>query len=312
MTETRTSELVVGLPVVATGDADALDRIADLSPAKRTLRRFLSHRLAVFGALVIGLMALCGLLAPIVAPHDPNKIDLLQIAQSPSLLHPLGTDAVGRDALSRVIYGARISLSVGVCAVGIYIAIGFVLGALAGYAGGWVDNLLMRFTDIVMCFPTFVLILILVGMLGPSIWNVIFAIGLFGWPGIARLVRGQVLQLRELDYVIAARILGAGAIDVMFRHILPNVIGPLTVAATLGIASAILTEAGLSFLGLGVVQPTPSWGSMLNDARSPATLAGKPWLWIAPGVSISLAVLAINFIGDGLRDAFDVRSRAVG
>jgi peptide/nickel transport system permease protein len=304
--------LIVGQRVVATGDTDALDRVADLSPARRTLLRFMSHRLAVFGALVIGLMAICGVLAPIVAPHDPNKIDLLRIAQSPSLLHPLGTDAVGRDALSRIIYGARISLSVGVCAVGIYLAIGFVLGALAGYAGGWVDNLLMRFTDIVMCFPTFVLILILVGILGPSIWNVIFAIGLFGWPGIARLVRGQVLQLRELDYVIAARILGAGATDVMFRHILPNVIGPLTVAATLGIAGAILTEAGLSFLGLGVVQPTPSWGSMLNDARSPATLAGKPWLWIAPGVSISLAVLAINFIGDGLRDAFDVRSRAVG
>jgi peptide/nickel transport system permease protein len=312
MTEINLSPPLVGEPAVAADEADALDRVADRSPARRTLDRFLSHRLAVLGALVIAVMALAGLLAPIVAPHDPNKIDLLQIAQSPSWLHPLGTDAVGRDALSRIVYGARISLSVGVCAVGIYIAIGFVLGALAGYAGGWVDNLLMRFTDIVMCFPTFVLILILVGMLGPSIWNVIFAIGLFGWPGIARLVRGQVLQLRELDYVIASRILGAGATDVMFRHILPNVIGPLTVAATLGIAGAILTEAGLSFLGLGVVQPTPSWGSMLNDARSPATLAGKPWLWIAPGVSISLAVLAINFIGDGLRDAFDVRSRAVG
>lgn len=314
MTELRAPDpqLLVGPPVVAIDDADTLDRGADQSPAKRTLNRFRSHRLAVFGTFVIGIMALCGVLAPIVAPYDPNKIDLLHIAQSPSLAHVLGTDAVGRDALSRIIYGARISLSVGVFAVGIYLAIGFVLGALAGYAGGWVDNVLMRFTDIMMCFPTFVLILILVGILGPSIWNVIFAIGLFGWPGIARLVRGQVLQLRELDYVIATRILGAGPADVMFRHILPNVIGPLTVAATLGIAGAILTEAGLSFLGLGVVQPTPSWGAMLNDARSPATLADKPWLWIAPGVSISLAVLAINFIGDGLRDAFDVRSRAVG
>jgi len=157
-----------------------------------------------------------------------------------------------------------------------------------------------------------VLILILVGILGPNLSNVVFAIGLFGWPGIARLVRGQVLQLRELDYVIAARILGAGKVDALVRHILPNVIGPLTVAATLGIAGAILAEAGLSFLGLGVVQPTPSWGSMLNDARSPAIMAVKPWLWISPGISISLAVLAINFIGDGLRDAFDVRSRAVG
>jgi peptide/nickel transport system permease protein len=314
MTDSRTTAVgaILGPPSGAAGDVDELDRLADRSPAQRTWRRFRSHRLAVFGALVIGIMAVAGILAPVVAPYDPNKIDLLHIAQAPSLAHLLGTDAVGRDALSRIIYGARISLSVGVLAVGIYLAIGFVLGAFAGYAGGWVDNLIMRFTDVMLCFPTFVLILILVGVVGPSIWNVILAIGLFGWPGIARLVRGQVLQLRELDYVIAARVLGAGPASVMFKHILPNVIGPLTVAATLGIAGAILTEAGLSFLGLGVVQPTPSWGVMLNDARSPATLADKPWLWIAPGVSISLAVLAINFIGDGLRDAFDVRGRAIG
>jgi peptide/nickel transport system permease protein len=303
---------IVGPPTGAAGDVDELNRLADRSPAQRTWYRFRSHRLAVYGALVIVVMVSAGALAPFVAPYDPNKIDLLHIAQAPSLAHPLGTDAVGRDALSRIIYGARISLSVGVLAVGIYLAIGFVLGALAGYAGGWLDNLIMRFTDVMLCFPTFVLILILVGLVGPSIWNVIAAIGLFGWPGIARLVRGQVLQLRELDYVLAARVLGAGPANVMFKHILPNVIGPLSVAATLGIAGAILTEAGLSFLGLGVVQPTPSWGVMLNDARSPATLADKPWLWIAPGVSISLAVLAINFIGDGLRDAFDVRGRAIG
>jgi peptide/nickel transport system permease protein len=293
-------------------ELDALDRVADLSPGRRTLRRFLSHRLAVVGALIMAVMATSAILADVIAPYDPNQIDLIHLAESPSSVHLLGTDAVGRDALSRIIYGARISLSVGVVAVAIYLTIGFVLGGLAGYIGGWADNLIMRFTDVMLCFPTFVLILILVGILGPNIANVVFAIGLFGWPGVARLVRGQVLQLRELDYVIASRILGASKIDALLRHILPNVIGPLTVAATLGIAGAILTEAGLSFLGLGVVQPTPSWGSMLNDARSPAIMAVKPWLWIAPGVSISLAVLAINFIGDGLRDAFDVRSRAVG
>ena len=304
--------MALGDSALAIADLDALDRVTELSPGRRTLRRFLSHRLAVVGALIIGIMTASAILADVISPYDPNQIDLLHLAESPSLVHLLGTDAVGRDALSRIIYGARISLSVGVVAVAIYMTIGFVLGGLAGYIGGWADNLIMRFTDVMLCFPTFVLILILVGILGPNISNVMLAIGLFGWPGVARLIRGQVLQLRELDYVIAARILGAGKVDALVRHILPNVIGPLTVAATLGIAGAILAEAGLSFLGLGVVQPTPSWGSMLNDARSPAIMADKPWLWIAPGASISLAVLAINFIGDGLRDAFDVRSRAVG
>jgi peptide/nickel transport system permease protein len=208
-----------------------------------------------------------------------------------------------------VLYGARISLSVGVVAVSIYLTIGFLLGAIAGYAGGFVDSMIMRFTDIMMCFPTFVLILILVGMVGPNIFNIMLVIGLFGWPGIARLVRGQVLQLRELDYVLAARALGGTSKYVMFRHILPNVIGPLTVAGSLGIAGAILAEAGLSFLGLGVVKPMPSWGSMLSDARNPSTMATQPWLWITPGLLISLAVLSANFIGDGLRDAFDVKSR---
>src|SRR5690606_15806340 len=178
-----------------------------------------------------------------------------------SLDHLLGTDAVGRDILSRALYGARISLSVGIVAVSIYLTIGFVLGAIAGYSGGIVDTLIMRFTDVMMCFPTFVLILILVGMVGPNITNIMLVLGLFGWPGVARLVRGQVLQLREMDYVLAARALGGSRGYVMVRHILPNVVGPLTVAGSLGIAGAILSEAGLSFLGLGVTQPTPSWGS---------------------------------------------------
>ena len=282
------------------------------SPWMRTFRRFLSHRLAVFGLALLLVMALCAIFAPLVAPAKPGAIDLTRIARPPGGQSLLGTDAVGRDVLSRLIYGARVSLSVGVVAVTIYMTIGFLLGAVAGYVGGWVDTILMRFTDVVLCFPTFVLILILVGMLGPNIGNVMLVIGLFGWPGVARLVRGQVLQLRELDYVLAAEMLGARRWYVLWKHILPNVIGPLTVAATLGIASAILTEAGLSFLGLGVVQPTPSWGAMLNEARSPALLATKPWLWLAPGVTISLAVLATNFIGDGLRDAFDVKSRTIG
>lgn len=281
-----------------------------VSPGRRTLRRFLSHRLALVGAVVLVIMAFCAITAPLIAPYDPNQIDLVNISQAPSTEHLLGTDAVGRDILSRALHGARISLSVGVVAVAIYLTIGFVLGSVAGYSGGFTDSAIMRFTDVMMCFPTFVLILILVGIVGPNITNIMLVIGLFGWPGVARLVRGQVLQMREMDYVLAANAMGGSKRYVMVRHILPNVIGPLTVAGSLGIAGAILAEAGLSFLGLGVTQPTPSWGAMLNEARNPATLATEPWLWLTPGILISLAVLAANFIGDGLRDAFDVRSRA--
>lgn len=281
-----------------------------MSPGRRTLRRFLAHRLALIGAVILSILAIAAILAPLLAPYDPNAINLVSMSQAPSWQHLLGTDTVGRDTLSRALYGARISLSVGVLAVAMYLAIGFVLGALSGYLGGFVDSLIMRFTEIMMCFPTFVLILILVGMVGPNVANIILVIGLFGWPGVARLVRGQVLQLRELEYVTAARAIGGTSRYVLFRHILPNVIGPLTVAGSLGIAGAILSEAGLSFLGLGVVKPMPSWGSMLSEARNPATLATQPWLWLAPGILISLAVLSANFIGDGLRDAFDVKSRS--
>jgi peptide/nickel transport system permease protein len=280
-----------------------------ISPGRRTVKRFFSHRLAMIGAIILGFLAICAILAPLLAPYDPNAINLRAISQPPSWDHWFGTDKVGRDILSRVLFGARVSLSVGVVAVSIYLTIGFLLGAIAGYAGGFVDTVIMRFTDIMMCFPTFVLILILVGITGPNIFNIMLIIGLFGWPGIARLVRGQVLQLRELDYVLAARALGGNSRYVMFKHILPNVIGPLTVAGSLGIAGAILSEAGLSFLGLGVVAPMASWGAMLSDARNPSTMATQPWLWITPGLLISLAVLSANFIGDGLRDAFDVKSR---
>lgn len=298
---------------LAIGDErDAGLRARPMSPSRRTLHRFLSHRLAVFGMVALLVMAICAIFAPLIAPYNPNVIDLTRISHAPDAKNWLGTDAVGRDILSRIIYGARVSLSVGIVAVTIYLVIGFVIGGLAGYIGGLTDSVLMRFTDMVMCFPTFVLILILVGILGPNIFNIMFVIGLFGWPGVARLVRGQVLQLREMDFVIAAQAVGGGKWYVMRRHIAPNVVGPLTVAGSLGIAGAILAEAGLSFLGLGVVQPTASWGSMLNDARNPATLATQPWLWLAPGVAISLAVLASNFIGDGLRDAFDVRSKTIG
>lgn len=279
------------------------------SPSGRTLKRFLHHRLALFGAIVLFLMAVVAIFAPLIAPYDPNAIDLVKVNQPPTSENLFGTDAVGRDTMSRAIYGARISLSVGFVAVAMYLFISFVLGATAGYVGGRTDTLIMRFTDVMMCFPTFVLTLILVGFLGPSVFNIIFVIGLFGWPSATRLVRGQVLQLRSQEFVQAAEAMGATRWYILWRHIAPNIIGPLTVAGSLGIAGAILQEAGLSFLGFGVVQPTPSWGAMLNEARNPALLAENVWLWMVPGALISLAVLSSNFIGDGLRDAFDVRGK---
>lgn len=272
------------------------------------LRTFARHRLALLGAIVIGVLAIVAIFAPVVAPYDPNEIDLFATSEGPSRSHLLGTDDIGRDVLSRVIYGTRVSLSVGLVSVTIYVVIGTVLGSLSGYFGGWVDSLIQRFTDAVMCFPSLIIIVAAVAIIGPSIYNVMIVIGLLTWPGICRLVRGQMLTLREREFVEAARAIGAPPHKVIFSHLLPNTIAPITVAATFGVAAAILTEAGLSFLGLGVQPPTPSWGNMINTAQSAAVLQQMPWLWIPAGVLIALAVLSINFIGDGLRDALDPRS----
>jgi len=234
-------------------------------------------------------------------------VDLYSVAQPPSPDHLLGTDETGRDVPSRLVYGARVSLSVGLVAVFIYTTIGLVLGSTAGYAGGWVDNVLMRATDVVMCFPTLIIIITVVSFVGPSIYNVMAIIGLLGWPQTARLIRGQMLSLREREYVEAARALGAPDAFIVLRHMLPNGIYPIVVSSTFGVATAILTEAGLSFLGLGVQPPTASWGNMLNAAQSVTVLESRPWLWLPPGLAIVLAVLCINFVGDGLRDALDPR-----
>ncbi len=204
-------------------------------------------------------------------------------------------------------YGARVSLSVGIVAVSIYLTIGTVLGAISGYRRGLIDSLIMRFTDMVMSFPALIIILAVVPILGPSIFNIMLVIGLLGWPGVARLVRGEFLSLREREFTLAARGIGASDRRIIFRHILPNVAGPLVVLASFGIADAIITEAGLSFLGLGVRPPDPSWGQMLNQAIDVGTIIEKPWVWLEPGIAIAITVLAINFIGDGLRDALDPR-----
>lgn len=271
-------------------------------------RRFLRHRLALAGLVILGVMVILAAFAPLFTRYSPIELNLAAMSQPPSTEHWLGTDTLGRDVWSRILYGGRVSLSVGLVAVTISTVLGILIGGLAGYAGGWVDMLLMRFTDMVMTFPSLVIIITVAAMLGPSIYNTMIVIGALTWTGTARLVRGQFLSLREQQFVLAARSIGVEPHAIMLRHLMPNVLSSITVAATFGMANAILQEASLSFLGLGVQTPTPSWGNMLRDAQTLSILEGMPWLWLAPGIMIALAVLSINFIGDGLRDAIDPRS----
>ena len=271
-------------------------------------KRFFRHKLAVFGLVVLSIMILMAILAPLIGRYSPVELDLSSMGQAPSAAHWLGTDTTGRDVWSRIVHAGQVSLSVGLVAVSISTLIGVIVGGISGYAGGKVDMLMMRFTDMVMAFPSLVMIITIASVLGPSIYNTMLVIGILTWPGTARLVRGQFLSFREQQFVLAARSIGVTPMQIMFRHLFPNVIGTVTVAATFGMANAILQEASLSFLGLGVQAPTPSWGNMLQDAQSHTILEGMPWLWMAPGLMIALAVLSINFIGDGLRDALDPRS----
>lgn len=271
----------------------------------QTWTRFLRHRLAVAGLVFLILLIVMALFAPWLAPRSPYDIDAEAFQAPPSPRHLLGTDTVGRDVLSRLIYAARVSLSVGLVAVSLYVFIGTLLGAIAGYYGGPVDSIIMRAADVVLSFPYLMLILVIVAMVGPSIYNIMGVLGFLGWPRIARIVRGTFLSLREQTFVEAGRAAGMRDARIIFRHILPNSMAPLLVAATFGIADAILTEAALSFLGLGVQPPTASWGNLLTDAQSLTILEQMPWMWVPPGIMIFLSVLAINFVGDGLRDALD-------
>ena len=282
------------------------------TPLQKAHRRFLRHRPAIAGTIILVIIVVGAIFAPFVAPQDPTAIDLELVDQPPSVHHWLGGDRSGRDVWSRVIYGIRVSLVVGFGAVGLYVLIGTLLGLFSGFAGGAVDQLLMRLTDTVLSIPTLLLVIVFASVVGPSLYSVIAAIGLLGWPGTARIVRGQVLSLREAEFVMAARALGARSAHIAARHLLPNLFGPLTVVATFGVANAILLEAALSFLGLGVQPPTPSLGDMINQARAPSVLHDIPWLWIPPGIVIALTVLAVNFVGDGLRDALDPRSTRRG
>jgi peptide/nickel transport system permease protein len=268
-------------------------------------RRFRRHKLAMIGVVVLMFLVLLAIGAPWVSRQDPYAVDLRAYRNPPTGDHILGTDSSGRDVFARLLYGARISLSVGVVAVSVYTALGLILGSLAGYYGGWVDSLLMRLADVVMAFPSLVLIITIASVIGPSIYNVMLVIGLLGWPPIARIVRGMFLSLRKREFVVAAQASGVGSPRLIWRHLVPNVLAPVIVAATYGMASAILIEAGLSFLGLGVQPPTASWGNMLNAAQSISILETMPWLWVPPGLMIAITVLSLNFMGDGLRDALD-------
>jgi peptide/nickel transport system permease protein len=274
------------------------------------LRRFLRHRLALLGMGLILLIAALSILAPLIAPSDPFKVDLAFFRKPPNLAHPLGTDSAGRDVLSRMLFAGQVSLTVGLIAALMSTTIGLVLGSIAGTYAGWVDAVIMRLTDVVLSFPALVVIITVVALVGPSILTIIFGIGLFYWPTACRIVRGLALSLREQDFLVAARALGATDRHVIIRHLVPSVLSPLTVTATFAVAQAILLEAALSFLGLGVRPPQPSWGNMLNEAQSLTILESMPWLWLPPGVAIAVTVLAINFIGDGLRDALDPRQRS--
>jgi peptide/nickel transport system permease protein len=272
-------------------------------PFWEALKRLKKHKLAIIGAVVVLLLCFTALFAPFLAPHDPVKQVLSRRLLPPGNDYLLGTDNLGRCILSRLIFGARVTLLVGFLVVGITSVTGIILGAIAGYYGGLIDEMIMRGVDVLLAFPGIILALVIVGILGPSLYNVMFAMSLIGWTGYARVVRGAVLSVKEREFIEAAKSLGAGDLHILFRHILPNVFAPVIVMATLGMAHVILSAAALSFLGLGVQPPAAEWGSMLNAGRP--FMRTAPHMTIFPGLAIMITVLAFNFLGDGLRDALD-------
>ena len=291
-------------------DAPSLDPLTlapELSPAQRALRRLLARRAAVFGLIVVALMTLLALAAPWIAPFDPLATSWALVRKAPSGAHWFGTDEVGRDLLSRVIWGGRASLAAGVISVSIAVGVGVPLGMLAGYVGGVLDAAISRLTDAMLAIPFLILAIALAAFLGPSLGNAMIAIGVTATPIFVRLARGQVLAVRAEEYVEAARAVGNPPARILLRHILPNILPPVIVQSTLAIAAAIIAEASLSFLGLGQQPPSPSWGSMLNTAQRFLTQA--PWMAVFPGLAIFVTVLAFNLLGDGLRDALDPKSQ---
>ncbi len=268
---------------------------------------FKTHPLMVFGTGIISILVLTALFAPWMSSFDPIQQTLSDRLLAPSWLHWMGTDQYGRDVFTRLLYGSRISLAVGLVAVSIYIFIGTLVGAVAGYYGGWIDFVLMRLVDVLLCIPTFFLILMVIAFVGPSIINIMVIIGLTSWTDVARLVRGEILSLKEREFIMAARVIGMKDSRIILKHLLPNALGPILVVATLGVGAAILLESSLSFLGLGVQPPTPSWGNILQEGKDHLTDAW--WLVTFPGVAIFTTVLGYNLLGEGLRDLLDPRLR---
>jgi peptide/nickel transport system permease protein len=271
-------------------------------------RKFKSSRIAMSGLWVFSIITLMCIFSHQLFSFDPNAIDLNAVSQAPSAMHWLGTDQTGRDMLARTFSAGRISLLVGICSVAIALLTGTILGALAGYFGGWIDNLIMRFVDMVMTFPPIIVLMTLAAVIGSGTDKTVIVIGLLSWPLVCRLVRARILSIREMEYVAAARTLGAGHSYLLFRHCLPNTVDVLVVFSSLGFVSAIMAEAGLSFLGLGVQLPDASWGSLISIAREASVLRQYPWIWLPSGVLIVVTALSANFIGDGLRQAFDPKN----
>lgn len=267
------------------------------------IKRILKNRVALIGLLFIFFIFLIAIFAPLIVPYDPYKINVYKVLEPPSKEHIFGTDELGRDVFSRIVYGARVSLQVGFIAMGIAILTGTLLGSIAGYYGGFVDTLIMRIVDVMLAFPTLFLILAVVAVLEPSIYIIMVVIGLTGWMDVARLVRAEVLSIKEREFVLSARAIGANSFRIIFNHILPNAIYPVIVAATFAVGGAILIESGLSFLGLGIQPPEPSWGGILSVGKDYITVAW--WMSFFPGIAIFFTVLSFNLLGEALRDAFD-------
>jgi len=276
-----------------------------VSETRRAFRQFLRHRGAVIGSVIVLVFVAIALLADVLSPHDPLAQDLVHRLEAPSATHWLGTDDFGRDVLSRVLHGSRVSLRLGLVAVAVALLVGGTIGLLTGYYGGWLDLIAMRVMDLMLAFPSILMAIVVVAILGPSLTNAMIAVGIMAVPQYARIVRASVLSVRGLEYVQASRALGAADPRILARAILPNIAGPIIVTASLGLATAILDAAGLSFLGLGAQPPIPEWGSMLSQGRELVLVA--PWVLTAPGVAVFLAVLGFNLVGDALRDLLDPR-----
>lgn len=266
-----------------------------------------SNFLLILGGTIVAFFAIIAVFAPLIATYDPTSINMRAVFLPPSSAHFFGTDELGRDVFSRVVYGARVSIFIGLVAVGISVAIGTILGLAAGYYGKWADAVIMRFTDVMLCFPAFFLILAVIAFLSPSLTNVMVVIGLTGWMSVARLVRAETMSVKNREYIAAAKLAGLSNLKILFKHVLPNVISPVFVTATLGIAGAILLESSLSFLGLGVQPPTPSWGNILTAGKDNIMFAW--WLSFFPGIAILLTALGYNMLGEGLRDVLDPRDK---